>query len=994
MRDDTLPEPIGAPAAVDGPYAFLNDPGAQSPTARLISGVMAAVATVALLANGLLTSPSRFSEQHEQDLSLLRPVVTALGLYGQFPTARGVEIRNLVFYTGAALLALLGGLRLILATRAPRLSYDDLLDLRRRAASPFFWWMLLLLVSVVSSYYAHAPDMCKGRVLIRLLETAWWWPLAILLACRDAWRVAVGLLSVLALTAVLALWYYIVRVAPQHAGARLQYPIGNELWMGACLLPGVFVALAVALSRPESRGLPAAASAKSALRLGAALLALVVIITALYLTKSRSALIGLAAGLLTLACFVCGKLGRRVVLLLAILAALGGSIYLHRHLQEGVGGIRSHSIRSRLIYEWPYALHLFFQKPVAGNGDGAYSMLAGRLERDEQLDDPAILRLDEWSWPGHAHNEVLELLSDVGLVGAISYIAVVVLIVYRALRFCDRCPSSQRSDRWLAIGLSSALVGSVVEQCGDPAIREPGLPPIFLTVLALVWCFARQAVPAGPATEGGRRFPVWQVRLAGLAVCLAAALLGWQGVQDWRAARARYEAGRLMDKRDYAKSIAQADFAAEHLLDPFQRALARMIAVWVRSLAFDDALNQPAPPPGPTAPPVAVPSADPMSISEDALSRLIALDHDVPRFLRLSRLGAELHMNRARDFGRRGDKDRERDSHVKLISALMQNQKDEPFLLDRTTALWKVRPDAGALERLGWLRGLMRAGEFGDGFVELFRTLPNYRDFSQSMNDLYAVAMQDAKRTFATWHDKLSPETLRAAALAQALAGNPEEAVTLAEQAQGLYANAGARLFVAHSAAVHEEVRYRMAADPFADPDANLQRLAQADALLGGTPDPSRPLPGPLGETRLILLVAAGRETDAALQIQTLAGDGPIAAGNKRAGANVEVASRCLANPRLAMRALPFARRAAESSPDSSGAQAILLHALLAVGQDEEALGAADRFIQSTKNRGDGVAFLRRLEAKYPASPIWDRLQAAYPDLRHAATQPATSPAE
>src|SRR5262249_18085177 len=121
-----------------------------------------------------------------------------------------------------------------------------------------------------------------------------------------------------------------------------------------------------------------------------ALVALVAL-AALALTRSRSGFIGMAAGILTFACFVLGKMGRRVILLVGILAALGGSFYVHQLLQTGGGQQRAQSIRSRLMYEWPYALHLFLQKPVAGNGDGAYAMLAGKFAREDQLDDPATL---------------------------------------------------------------------------------------------------------------------------------------------------------------------------------------------------------------------------------------------------------------------------------------------------------------------------------------------------------------------------------------------------------------------------------------------------------------------------------------------------------------------------------------------------------------------------------------------------------------------------
>ena len=79
-----------------------------------------------------------------------------------------------------------------------------------------------------------------------------------------------------------------------------------------------------------------------------------------------------------------------------------------------------HSIRSRIAYDWPYGLHLFSQKPFAGHGDGAFSFLAGQFARADQIDDPGIMRSDESYWTGHAHNEFLELLADLGVFGALA----------------------------------------------------------------------------------------------------------------------------------------------------------------------------------------------------------------------------------------------------------------------------------------------------------------------------------------------------------------------------------------------------------------------------------------------------------------------------------------------------------------------------------------------------------------------------------------------
>ncbi len=983
MPDEPLPDPAGpapaeqssAPPIPLAPPGFLND---DSPAARTFSTAMVVIAALALLANCLLTSPSTFSEAHRNDTTILKRIVDTLGLSGNYPTARGIEVRNLAFYLGAACIALVAGLRMILAARTPRLTVDDLLDLKARAASPYFWWLLLLLVSFFSSTYSHAPDMCRGQMYARFLQTAWLWPLAAMLRIRHARTLAAALLGALALTAALSLAYYAIRMTP---GRRLAYPLGNELWLGACLLPGLFLAIAFILGNKSNQsnstldrpGEPSGLKTQDSglLTQASSLLCLFLLAAALYLTRARSAQLGAIAGFIALAVFLTGRLTRRLLLLGTILAALAGSALLHRALQADASGQRTASIRSRVLYEWPYALTLFFQKPIAGNGDGAYSMLAGQLAREDQLDDPGILRFDGWSWTGHAHNEFLELLCDLGLVGAIAYLVAIIITLVRTVQFCDRTMSA--ADRYLAAALGASLVAGVVDQCTNPAIREPGLPPIFLTVWAALWAMARTIVRPPRVAEHDQSLSVGTVKLGGVFVIASALALGFRGVQDWRAALARYTAARDVDGQLAVSAMAHADFAADWFLDPFQRAQARMIAASARNSVFDDALRASDGPPTNLQ----------MAAAEDALVRIVSLERDVPRFLQVSRIATELYLNRARAFERMAKQatepaakasleQSEQDAQMRMLSALAQSQKDDPFLISRVQALWKVHAGATALDRINWLRCLLRGGEFGDDFVTLFRQLPAMGDLTQALNDLYSIATQDAGLPPEKWRDKLSPETLRAAALAKALSGNPAEAAAIIDKAITMYRAAGSRLAAAHSAALHEGARYRIAADPLADTAACLEQLAQADRVSGGGADANTPLVAPLGDTRLLVLIAAGNESAITLQLSRLniAGD---RIPERRSNANADVALRCLGTTTRTADAIRFARRAVERSPKNPRALAALVHAAIAANDDAAAFRAATDLIVAAP-ADTSTAILRNLRVRYPASPLWTAL--------------------
>jgi len=992
---------------------------ADAPVVRRASGVLMILAAAALAGNCLLNSPGRFSKAHEEDRSLLRPVVSVLALGGAAPTVRGVEIRDLFFYLGAAALTFVCGLTLLTSKAGPRMSVDDLLDFRARAGSPIFWWFALLLVSGFSSLFSHAPDICKGQTIIRLLQFGWWLPLALLLTPRHARRLAVVLLILLAVTAALGVWYQIERPQP-----RLKYPMGNELFLAACLLPGVFLAVGLGggwlsqLFRPDRLpsggpadadanrpatmckpgGLPYSSSEEGAggrrasswviVLVGLSVLA---ILTAIGFTRSRSAAIGLVAGLFTILLLTASKRTRPVVLLASVLLAIGGAMYLQHLRVAGVAGSRAHSIRQRLDHEWPCAIALFYGKPIAGRGDGAYSMLAGQFAREDQLDDPAILSFDEWSWPGNTHNEFLELLCDLGVAGAFAFLAAIVITVLRGLRFCDRLRSdpARRLDRWLVIGLTGAFMALVFEECSDVALRAPGLPPIFLTIWAVLYALVREERRlASVRSSEGQAIGLAVVRLSGLGVCVVAALMAWWGAQDWRASRAFYDCQEAMKTQSDDDAIAHADFAEQHTLAPFGRLIRQVYVVWTRSVKFDALLAQSEAPPT---------DAD-LEIARQALVRLESLKKAAPRFLKTARLEADLSLNLSRAHARRGESPYARNYQERFLRALEQHRADEPFRVDVVEDLWKVKVGAGAVERLLWLRSLLRNGEMDGRFLALFNDLVGRDDLQQAMADLVNLARQDAGRPAERWTDRLSPETLRITALHLAFSGRPDEAVRWAAQAEAMYQRAGPRLFAAHSAALHEMARYRFDADPIAATDENLNRLALAQTIFASPVDAATALPDSLGQTRLRVLLAAGREEAARAQARLFAPDDGAPVREVMARGYLTISAQFADRPSQSEDVLRWLERAEALMPAQPESHFLAVAVYLRKGDDAAALMAAESYLDREKDRPLAFGRLVRLEERYAGSSTWSALRQRHPDFpppmgRDEEPRPASAPA-
>ncbi len=1020
------------------PYANSSEalPGATS-AARRASQALAWTAGIALILNALLTSPPRFSQAHHEDSSLLKTVVAALALVGPsaesgaFPTRRLVDIRSLIFALGAAGLCLTGGARLLTARATLRLTAADAWDIRERAKSPLFWWGVLLAVSALTSYFSHAPDISMGQVAVRFMHAAWWWPLAVLLLASHVRALGAALVLAMTLSSSIGLWYLSGRSAPGWLGellalhlpaARMEYPIGNSLWFGACILPVVFVALGIAwdtyakiaqpMKQPSgadstsdnvtSSGDPSAPLPERNRLIGIlCIAALPLLVVALLLTQARSsAWVGFAGGVFCVAFLAASKKARMPVLLAGLIIALMGVFWVQGLRATGVMGERAHSIRTRLNHEWPYAINLFSEKPVGGHGEGCYTMLAPQLARIDQLREPSVLSFSEQWWYSHAHNEYLELLADLGMIGAASFVLALVLTLYYAMRYCDRAASTPRARpyRPLAICLSAALFGMMLEECSSVALRNPGFPPIFLTVWALLWAVIRDeralTDQPGDAAEQAA-IPGGVLRGAGLLGITAAIVLGYLGVQNWRGLLAREASQRKLEAGQIAAGLPTADFAARHLLDPFDRLSARMHAVRLRSIEFAQALE---------ARPV--PTDTDLQIAIEAFMQLDRLNRAAPRFLNVSRLAAVLSANMSTAYHRRGDMQKFNDYLVAYRAALVQASSDDPFDTGLVEQLWHSFPDAAPMERLFWLKRLLRRGEIDDTTRAMTETLfSRIPGAGAALNELYNVAVADAERSMSSsWQDELSPETLRIAAMIKDWTGQPAESERLARQAAAMYKLAGEGLFAARSAAIRESAFYGLHVDPVGRTNELLAALVEAHEIMDGPlnekgePALAVPLPREKGETRALVLAAAGREEALRDQLETLSKfPRPTGQAPTMAKVYADLAEQFSPKPQFADRAMAWAERARELNDSLPGVHYTLIGLNLARGDDKDAEEAARRFVELMPNRDAAYELLQDRERRWPASPMWARLRATFDDypelpLEMSRSEPATAP--
>jgi O-antigen ligase len=135
---------------------------------------------------------------------------------------------------------------------------------------------------------------------------------------------------------------------------------------------------------------------------------------------------------------------------------------------------------------WHEAVREFSDRPVLGNGAGSFSVLSGQSPSELQF------------YPReHAHNGLLTVAAEMGSVGALSLIGMVVSVAFAIRRRASRLRAARR---WDDLGVLAGGAGALAALAGhlvvDYPLRNPVLMITVWAVLGLV--LAATAIPAAP----------------------------------------------------------------------------------------------------------------------------------------------------------------------------------------------------------------------------------------------------------------------------------------------------------------------------------------------------------------------------------------------------------------------------------------------------------------------------------------------------------------
>ncbi|MFN0137104.1 MAG: O-antigen ligase family protein [Phycisphaerae bacterium] len=726
------------------------------------------------------------------DGSLLKAITDAQSLGGAVPSARGTELKDFAFQV----LASIGLIALALRAIAALVSRDE----RPIGRGPWLIAQVFLVawvgLSALSVFWARDWTLAYGQAALYGFGLAWAVTLAWTLEGRDIPRLLWSYVVIAAVGAILCIVYYHVR-NPNH---RPGFPIGNPSTLAACTLPALILVITWAVGagitawqqRDRTQILPIAA----------ACICLVPLLWCFLLTDSRGSQVGLLAGAGGIAFMLAPRSVRWWAGALMPLILLAGWWVLASN--QDLAMARGATIRFR-VYAWQYAAMLWWDQAVIGHGAGSFATLASGLATRDRALDPAAFLGDSVE---HAHNELFEVLTEIGLVGGLTFVGGYVATMLAAAAMLRANMSPQR--RFLMLGMVAGLIGLMADAMFGVGLRLAVVPAVFYTLLGVLWAACR-TLTRDRTDEPSHRL----LRPARIGVAIAAAGCAIIGVrlswQNWQGALIEQQGAVALANGQAPRAVELAVEAETLLLDPVRKLVANELAIrsatqqamraaeeW-RATAQDASERRAA---------LAITT---IAQAEAALTAAVEFNRRAPGFGRPAMYGARcaellIELNAG---------DQKKAAEWWLTAAQAWRELVNQRRYDPTALLALTRYASSTADLLGFLRDALRDGLPSTEWRQAMQRAAAQPDFVEVLTAMsQTVAPYGAETEPDTLILSSTPEMHRLAAFAAALRGDWANAEAAAARAAALYKPLRLRFTELESVAIAEQTDFGLRDKP------------------------------------------------------------------------------------------------------------------------------------------------------------------------------------
>jgi len=422
-------------------------------------------------------------------------------------TPHAGEAKASALVTGALLLAFVQLVRLTGRGEGARRSHLRALAPRSAAQWAVLAWLAFNWVSLFRS--AFPPATWERLTGLTLLVLWAWLVMAAVRSRSDGKRLLVAyLLCAVAgsVVALVAFWMGATRVAV--------WPFGNPNFLAGYLLIPVGLCLGLALDKrvtPKTRML--------------SVVALVVVSAAIGFADSLS---GWIAALTVLGVVAMGQLSRQrryrvaeVVVGVAGLVGFAGAVVLRYLGTAGLLAIGSGwAVRG---FFWKWSMTLFGRHPFLGSGAGTVFPSIMPVSNADRFAHPGLFN----PLTVHSHNDFLEVMVELGVVGLVAFLVMLYLVAKPLGRaWMRRAPGGLPG---LELGLFAGFLGLNVQACFSVAPRFVEVAAVYWLALGLLLAWPRlaEAGGAGNAAEPSARGPRTSSAGRVLILLAGAVAVGW-----------------------------------------------------------------------------------------------------------------------------------------------------------------------------------------------------------------------------------------------------------------------------------------------------------------------------------------------------------------------------------------------------------------------------------------------------------------------------------
>jgi len=386
---------------------------------------------------------------------------------------------------------------------------------RRDVVIPPGGWVLLVFFAYLlgSWYFAAVPYEAFLETMRFLSYIIAFWLWINLLRFHNRWKIVLVLLM---LSASLMAWYALIQdVHGTRNVLNVIRPAQYEMRAsGAYICPNHFAHL-MQMMMLIGVGVVCCRRIDLSIRLIAGYTTLICL-PALYLTESRSGLIGLMVGLVTLFVAVSIRKGLKKFLLalviVPLLAASAGVVAwkVSPMLQTRVEAAMKGDIR---LVIWKDSMEIVKESPIVGSGLGSYRWMYPHF-RANLLDNAD---------PEFAHNDYLHYWAEMGLVGLVIMAVVVAAIVWFGVGVIRRRDTAENA--WLMAGMLGMMAGSLAHAFFDFNFHIFANTHVYIFLMCTMIVAVADGETEKTADVTGRSV-VWLGWILGLVLVVAAMIYG------------------------------------------------------------------------------------------------------------------------------------------------------------------------------------------------------------------------------------------------------------------------------------------------------------------------------------------------------------------------------------------------------------------------------------------------------------------------------------